>query len=313
MVPQNRGVTRKAKNAYTMTFSPRRDGDNCQVNYDSWTDDDVSLQTYFDEIGNSQPLSRAKEAELAERIAAGDERAREELAEANLLFVVTVAKKYRNRGLSFPELISAGNVGLMTAVDRFDATRGFKFISYAVWWIRQAIQQALAEDSRTVRLPINRISLLHKIARMRQQLGEANGGEPQDEEIAAALDLSVSEVRDTMLSGRRSVSLDRAAFDEDEDSTLLKRLADPDQESPDEIITRSSSQQQLEAVLGDLDEREHSIVRSYFGLDGSEPMTLEQIGDRMGLTRERIRQLKERAFSKLRHPSRREALRSLEG
>jgi len=296
-----------------MTFSPRRDGDNCQVNYDSWTDDDASLQTYFDEIGNSQPLSREKEAELAERIAAGDERAREELAEANLLFVVTVAKKYRNRGLSFPELISAGNVGLMTAVDRFDATRGFKFISYAVWWIRQAIQQALAEDSRTVRLPINRISLLHKIARMRQQLGEANGGEPPDEEIAAALDLSVSEVRDTMLSGRRSVSLDRAAFDEDEDSTLLKRLADPDQESPDEIITRSSSQQQLEAVLGDLDEREHSIVRSYFGLDGSEPMTLEQIGDRMGLTRERIRQLKERAFSKLRHPSRREALRSLEG
>ncbi|MEC8991346.1 MAG: RNA polymerase sigma factor RpoD/SigA [Candidatus Latescibacterota bacterium] len=282
------------------------------MNYDSWTDDDVSLQTYFDEIGNSQPLSREKEAELAERIAAGDERAREELAEANLLFVVTVAKKYRNRGLSFPELISAGNVGLMTAVDRFDATRGFKFISYAVWWIRQAIQQALAEDSRTVRLPINRISLLHKIARMRQQLGEANGGEPPDEEIAAALDLSVSEVRDTMLSGRRSVSLDRAAFDEDEDSTLLKRLADPDQESPDEIITRSSSQQQLEAVLGDLDEREHSIVRSYFGLDGSEPMTLEQIGDRMGLTRERIRQLKERAFSKLRHPSRREALRSLE-
>ena len=138
------------------------------MNYESWTDEDVSLQTYFQEIGNSQPLSREKEAELAERIAAGDGRAREELAEANLLFVVTVAKKYRNRGMSFSELISAGNVGLMTAVDRFDATRGFKFISYAVWWIRQSIQQALAEDSRTVRLPINRISLLHKIARTRQ-------------------------------------------------------------------------------------------------------------------------------------------------
>ena len=283
------------------------------MNYDSWTDEDVNLQTYFSEIGNSQPLSREKEAELAERIAAGDERAREELAEANLLFVVTVAKNYRNRGMSFLELISAGNVGLMTAVDRFDATRGFKFISYAVWWIRQAIQQALAEDSRTVRLPVNRISLLRKIARTRQQLGDANEGEPNDEDIARALDLSITEVRDTLLNGRRVVSLDRAAFDEDEDSTLLKRLADPDQEQPDEIITRSSSQKRLEMVLEGLDEREHSIVRSYFGLDGSEPMTLEQIGNRMGRTRERIRQLKERAFSKLRHPSRREELRSLEG
>jgi len=144
-------------------------------------------------------------------------------------------------------------------------------------------------------------------------LGDAKEGEPRDEEIAAALDLSISEVRDTMLSGRRAVSLDRAVFDEDEDSTLLKRLADDEQEQPDETITRSSSQKQLEMVLNDLDEREHSIVQSYFGLDGSEPMTLEQIGNRMGLTRERIRQLKERAFSKLRHPSRRDALRSLEG
>ena len=278
------------------------------MNYDSWTDEDVNLQTYFNEIGSSQPLSREKEAEVAQRIAAGDERAREELAEANLLFVVTVAKKYRNRGMSFSELISAGNLGLMTAVDRFDASRGFKFISYAVWWIRQAIQQALAEDSRTVRLPTNRISLLRKIARTRQQLGDANEGEPHDEEIADALELSITEVRDTLLSGRRAVSLDRAAFDDDEDSTLFKRLADPDQEQPDEIITRSSSQKQLEMVLKGLDAREHEIVQLYFGLDGSEPMTLEQIGHRMGVTRERIRQLKERAFSKLRHPSRLEAL-----
>ena len=144
-------------------------------------------------------------------------------------------------------------------------------------------------------------------------MGDAKEGEPRDEEIAAALDLSITEVRDTMLSGRRAVSLDRAVFDEDEDSTLLKRLADDEQEQPDETITRTSSQKQLEMVLNDLDEREHSIVQSYFGLDGSEPMTLEQIGNRMGLTRERIRQLKERAFSKLRHPSRRDSLRSLEG
>ncbi|MBT3342620.1 MAG: RNA polymerase sigma factor RpoD/SigA [Gemmatimonadetes bacterium] len=281
------------------------------MNHDSWTEDDVSLQAYFDEIGSSQPLSREKEAELAERIAAGDERAREELAEANLLFVVTVAKKYRNRGLSFPDLISAGNLGLMTAVDRFDATRGFKFISYAVWWIRQAIQQSLAEDSRTVRLPLNRIGLLRKIAHARRQLGEASGGEPLDEEIAASLDVTVAEVRETVLNGRHAVSLDRAVYDEDESSTLLTILADTTQAQPDEVITRLSSQKGLEMMLEGLDERELSIVRSYYGLDGSEPMTLEQIGDRMQLTRERIRQLKERAFSKLRHPSRRETLRSL--
>ena len=283
------------------------------MNHDSWTEDDVSLQAYFDEIGSSQPLSREKEAELAERIAAGDERAREELAEANLLFVVTVAKKYRNRGLSFPDLISAGNLGLMTAVDRFDATRGFKFISYAVWWIRQAIQQSLAEDSRTVRLPLNRIGLLRKIAHARRQLGEASGGEPLDEEIAASLDVTVAEVRETVLNGRHAVSLDRAVYDEDESSTLLTILADTTQAQPDEVITRLSSQKGLEMMLEGLDERELSIVRSYYGLDGSEPMTLEQIGDRMQLTRERIRQLKERAFSKLRHPSRRETLRSLFG
>ena len=274
------------------------------MNYESWADEDVSLQTYFNEITSSQPLSREKEAELAERIAAGDGRAREELAEANLLFVITIAKKYRNRGMSFSELISAGNLGLMTAVDRFDATRGYKFISYAVWWIRQAIQQALAEDSRTVRLPTNRISLLHKIARTRQQLGAANEGEPHDDEIAEALDLSISEVRGTLLSGRPTVSLDRGLTDDDEDSTLLRRLADPDQRQPDEVITRTSSQKQLEMALEILDEREHEIIRLYFGLDGSEPMTLEQIGHRMGVTRERIRQLKERAFSRLRDPAR---------
>ena len=282
------------------------------MNYESWTDEDVSLQTYFSEIASSTPLSRAKESELAERIAAGDNRAREELAEANLLFVVTVAKQYRNRGLSFSELISAGNLGLMTAVDRFDATRGFKFISYAVWWIRQAIQQTLAEDSRTVRLPLNRLNLLRKIARTAQQIGNANQGEPDDSEIAKALEIPVTQVRDTMLSGRRTVSLDRAVFDEDEDTTLLKRLADADQDQPDETVTRMSSQRQLERMLTGLDEREHEIIQLYFGLDGSEPITLEQIGDRMGLTRERIRQLKERAFGKLRHPSRHEELRSLE-
>ncbi|MFC1526646.1 RNA polymerase sigma factor RpoD/SigA, partial [Candidatus Latescibacterota bacterium] len=236
-----------------------------KVNYESWTDEEVSLQTYFNEITSSRPLSREKESELAERIAAGEERAREELAEANLLFVITIAKKYRNRGMSFSELISAGNLGLMAAVDRFDATRGFKFISYAVWWIRQAIHQALAEDSRTVRLPMNRISLLSKIARTRQQLGDATEGEPDDEEIANALDLSTTEVRGALLSGRRAVSLDRAVSDDDESSTLLNRLADPDQTQPDEAITRSSSQKRMQTVLEGLDGRECEIVQLYFG------------------------------------------------
>jgi len=283
-----------------------------KVNYQNWADEDVRLQMYFDEITGSQPLSRAEEAELSERIAAGDDRAREELAEANLLFVITVAKNYRNRGMSFSELISAGNLGLMTAVDRFDATKGFKFISYAVWWIRQAILQALAEDTRTIRLPVNRIDLLRKIAHARQQLGDANEGEPCDEEIAAALDLPVTEVRSTVLSGSHTVSLDRALYDDEDDSTLLQRLPDPELEHPDEAVTLSSSQEQLQVVLEGLDEREHEIIQLYFGLDGSEPMTLGQIGRRMGVTRERIRQLKVRALSRLRHPSHREVLRSLE-
>ena len=284
-----------------------------QVNYESWTDEDVSLQTYFNEIASSQPLSREKEAELAERIAAGDERAREELAEANLLFVVTVAKQYRNRGLSFSELISAGNLGLMTAVDRFDATRGYKFISYAVWWIRQAIQQALAEDSRTVRLPLNRLNLLRKIAphraaaRKRQRRRAPRRGDRRGP--------------GAVHHGGEGHHVERAA----RRVTRPRRLRRGRGHHPAQAVGRpgpgaagrvhhpvppaSSSWRRFLRVS---DEREHEIIQLYFGLDGSEPMTLEQIGDRMGLTRERIRQLKERAFCKLRHPSRHEELRPLE-
>ena len=279
---------------------------------ETYSEDDVTLRLYFDDISDSQPLAREVEVELSERIKQGDMHARDRLVQANLRFVIDVAKSYQNRGLSLPDLISAGNVGLLTAAERFDGAKGYKFISYAVWWIRQAIQQTLAEDSRTVRLPLNRLNLLRKIARTAQQIGNANEGEPDDSEIAKALEIPVTQVRDTMLSGRRTVSLDRAVFDEEEDTTLLKRLADADQDQPDETVTRMSSQRQLEQVLTGLDEREHEIIQLYFGLDGSEPMTLEQIGDRMGLTRERIRQLKERAFGKLRHPSRHKELRSLE-
>ena len=277
----------------------------------AWDSEDAGLQAYFNDIAKSKPLLREQETELASRIREGDSSAREELAQANLLFVISVAMKYKNRGLTLAELISAGNMGLMTAVDRFDPTRGYKFISYAVWWIRQAIMQALAEDVRTVHLPLNKVNLLHKISRMSQRLSGERKDEPELEEIAAALDVSVEEVRETVLSGRKAYSLDKE-FEEDDERSLMKTLVDASQEAPDANILRTSTQRQLETVLDGLDEREQRIVRLYFGLDGDKPLTLEQIGALMNLTRERIRQIKERAFSKLRHPSRYNDLRDLE-
>jgi len=262
-------------------------------------DDLVGLEAYFDDLSNSKPLSRERERELALGIQEGDAAAREELARANLLFVISVAKKYQNRGLTLAELISAGNLGLMTAVDRFDPGRGFKFISYAVWWIRQSILQTLAEEVRTVHLPLNRVSLLRKISKTRERLGEEEGQAPDVEAVAAALDVSVEEVEDTLLSGRQVYSLDRE-YQDDDDRTLLTTLADMDQEAPDTAVLRAASQAHLADILATLDDRERRIIRLYYGLDGNEPLTLEQIGDLMALTRERIRQIKERAFSKLR-------------
>ena len=277
----------------------------------AWDGEDAGLQAYFNDISKSKPLKREQETELANRIKAGDNSARDELAQANLLFVISVAMKYKNRGLSLAELISAGNMGLMTAVDRFDPSRGYKFISYAVWWIRQSILQSLAEDVRTVHLPLNKVTLLHKISRMSQQLSSEEKDEPDLEEIADALDVSIEEVRETLLSGRKSYSLDKE-FEEDDERSLMKTLVDASQEAPDANILRTNTQRQLDSVLDSLDEREQRIVRLYFGLDGDEPLTLEQIGAMMDLTRERIRQIKERAFSKLRHPSRYNDLRALE-
>ena len=281
------------------------------MSYNAWNGEDSSLQAYFNEVSTAKPLVREKEKELADRIREGDGTARDELVQANLLFVISIARKYQNRGLTLAELISAGNLGLMTAVDRFDPSRGYKFISYAVWWIRQSILQSLAEDVRTVHLPLNKVNLLHKISRMSQRLSGEQKDEPDLEEIAAALDVSIEEVRETVLSGRRAHSLDKE-FEEDDDRSLLKTLVDVSQEAPDANILRTATHRQLEHVLDSLDEREQRIVRLYFGLDGDEPLTLEQIGALMDLTRERIRQIKERAFSKLRHPSRSNDLRALE-
>ncbi len=274
------------------------------------SDEENTLRLYFDDIAESRPLSREREVELSARIQDGDMVARDELVQANLRFVIDVAKNYQNRGLSLLDLISAGNLGLLTAADRFDGTKGYKFISYAVWWIKQSILQTIAEHARTVRLPLNKLSLLKDISKASRKLGQGRESEPDIEEIAAELDVPPEEVLETMLSARSVRSLDES-FEEDDERSLLNILADHNQETPDDDILKRSARDQLEEVLDNLDERELRIIRLYFGLDGSESLTLEQIGGMMSLTRERVRQLKERALSKLRHPTRYQALLAL--
>jgi len=274
------------------------------------SDEENTLRLYFDDIAESRPLSREREVELSARIQEGDMEARDELVQANLRFVIDVAKNYQNRGLSLSDLISAGNVGLLTAAERFDGTKGYKFISYAVWWIKQSILQTIAEHARTVRLPLNKLSLLKDISKASRKLGQGRESEPDVEEIAAELDVPAQEILDTMLSARTVRSLDES-FEEDDERSLLNILADNNQETPDSDVITSSARTQLEEVLESLDERELRIIRLYFGLDGTEALTLVQIGGLMGLTRERVRQLKERALGKLRHPTRYQALLAL--
>jgi len=270
-------------------------------------DEESALRLYFDDIADSTPLPREKEVELSTKIRAGDMEARDELVQANLRFVIDVAKNYQNRGLSLADLISAGNVGLMTAAERFDGDKGFKFISYAVWWIKQSILQTIAEHARTVRLPLNKLSLLKDISKASRKLGQGREGEPPIEEIAAELDVAPREVLDTMLSARTVRSLDES-FEEDDERSLLNILTDDTQGTPDAEVMENSARAQLESVLESLDERELRIIRLYFGLGGNEALTLEQIGGLMSLTRERVRQLKERALGKLRAPGRYQAL-----
>ena len=272
--------------------------------------EESTLRLYFDDIADSTPLSREKEVELSAKIHAGDMEARDELVQANLRFVIDVAKNYQNRGLSLADLISAGNVGLMTAAERFDGTKGFKFISYAVWWIKQSILQTIADHARTVRLPLNKLSLLKDISKASRKLGQGRETDPEIEEIAAELDVSPQEVQDTILSARTVRSLDES-FEDDDERSLMNVLKDDNQLAPDGDVMEEASRSQLEYVLQSLDVRELRIIRLYFGLDGAEAMTLEQIGGLMSLTRERVRQLKERALGKLRHPQRYEALLSL--
>ena len=275
-------------------------------------DDDAEvLRRYFHDIEDSQPLSREREVELAERITRGDMEARDELVRANLRFVVDVARQYQNRGLTMAELVSAGNMGLMKAADRFDGERGFKFISYAVWWIRQSIMQTLTDQTRTVRVPVTRQNMMRDINRATHHLG----GDQRDVtvgEIAETLGVAEAEVLETMLKGRPETSLDRT-FEEGDDRNLLSTIPDESVDLADDAVSERDGRARIEGVLATLEDRERYIVRCYYGLDGEEPLTLEQIGGSMGLTRERVRQLKERALGRMRGPERYQLLEQAAG
>ncbi|HID95950.1 MAG TPA: sigma-70 family RNA polymerase sigma factor [Candidatus Latescibacteria bacterium] len=274
-----------------------------------YTKEDRSLEQYLQEIGRIELLKPEEEIELARRIRVGDEKALEKLVRANLRFVVSVAKQYQNQGLSLSDLISEGNLGLIKAARRFDETKGYKFISYAVWWIRQAILQALAEQSRIVRLPLNRVGALHKIGKVSSELEQEFGREPSPDEIADELDMSANEVMDTLRISSRHLSLD-APFNEDEDNRLLDVMSDDLQPSPDEDLMQDALKDDIEKALGTLNAREAEVITLYFGLNGKQPLTLEEIGERFGLTRERVRQIKEKAIRRLRHASRSRPLRT---
>jgi RNA polymerase primary sigma factor len=277
------------------------------TNYEILSDEDSALRLYFDDIADSKPLSREKEVELAAKIQDGDQAARDELIQANLRFVIDVAKGYQNRGLSLPDLICAGNIGLITAAERFDGTKGYKFISYAVWWIKQSILQTIADQSRTVRLPLNKQALLKDISKASRRLAKGRESDPHLEEIAAELDMPVGDVMDALLSARTIRSLDES-FEDDDERSLMSVLTDKQQVTPDADVLDDAVRTQIWSLMDVLSDRERYILRLYFGLDGEDPLTLEQIGALMNLTRERVRQLKERALGKMRAPERTDAL-----
>jgi RNA polymerase primary sigma factor len=274
-----------------------------------YRDEDRSLDLYLREIGETPLITAEQEVELAKRIKQGDHDALERLTKANLRFVVSVAKQYQNQGLSLADLINEGNIGLIKAAKRFDETRGFKFISYAVWWIRQAILQALAEQSRIVRLPLNRVGTLHKIGKVSSSLEQEYGREPSPDEIARELELSALEVSDTLKISNSHLSLD-APFSVSEDNSLIDVLEDEFQPSPDENLLDDSLRIEIEKALDTLTPREAEVINLYFGLNGEKALTLEEIGARFGLTRERVRQIKEKAIRRLRHTSRSKSLRA---
>lgn len=258
-----------------------------------------SLEKYLQEIGKVELITPEEEVKLAERIKQGDQRALDRLTKANLRFVVSVAKQYQNQGLSLPDLINEGNLGLIKAAQRFDETRGFKFISYAVWWIRQSILQALAEQSRIVRLPLNKVGLTNRISKAFSQLEQEYEREPSAEELAEALDLEIDEVASTLNMSNRHVSMD-SPLGEGEDNTLIDVMHNPNAESTDEELDHKQSlQTEIDRSLKTLTERQQEVIRYFFGIGVDHPLSLEDIGERFNLTRERVRQIKDKAISKL--------------
>lgn len=275
----------------------------------SYYREERSLDQYLQEIGDVPLLTAEEEIELARSIRNGDHGALERLTKANLRFVVSVAKQYQNQGLYLTDLINEGNLGLIKAAKRFDETKGFKFISYAVWWIRQAILQALAEQSRIVRLPLNRVGALHKIGRVSSDLEQEFGREPSAEEIAEELDMTSGEIMDTLRISSRHLSLD-APFTPGEDNRLIDLIEDEMQSSPDESLMEEALKNEIVRALDSLSPREGEVLTLYFGINSDRSFTLEEIGIRFGLTRERVRQIKEKAIRRLRHASRSQRLRT---
>ena len=271
----------------------------------------ASRDKYLQEIGREDLITVEEEVELAQRIKKGDRKALDKLTKANLRFVVSVAKQYQNQGLSLPDLINEGNVGLIKAAEKFDETRGFKFISYAVWWIRQSILQALAEQSRIVRLPLNQVGSLNKISKALSKFEQEHERRPSSEELAKELGVDEGKISDTLKVGGRHISVD-APFVEGEENSLLDVLQDSNSPNADKELIDESLAKEIDRSLATLTERESDIIKMFFGI-GYQEMTLEEIGDKFGLTRERVRQIKEKAIRRLRNNSRSKLLKTYLG
>jgi len=267
-----------------------------------------TLDQYFKEIGEVSLLTAEEEIELTKRIKKNDHKAMETLVQANLRFVVSVAKEYQHQGLSLSDLISEGNIGLIKAAKRFDETRGFKFISYAVWWIRQSILQALAEHSRVVRLPLNKVGVLNKIGRVHEKLEKELERRPNTEEVAESMEMNGRDVYETLKMAGRHLSLE-APLQEEDGNRLVDVLENSDQPLPDDDLNSDSLKIEIEDVLSTLSEKEAKVIKLYYGLEGERPLTLEEIGEVFNLTRERVRQIKKKAIRRLRHTSRSQYLR----
>ena len=272
----------------------------------------ASLDKYLQEIGKVELITAEEEVALAQRIKQGDRHALEKLTKANLRFVVSVSKQYQNQGLSLPDLINEGNLGLIKAAQRFDETRGFKFISYAVWWIRQSILQALAEQSRIVRLPLNKIGAINKINKAYAKLEQDNEREPNIEEIAEMLDLPENEIKESMRNSGRHLSMD-APLATDEENNLYDVLKTDENTTPETELLYDSLRKEIDRAISTLTPREADVIRLYFGLNSKHPMTLEEIGEKFDLTRERVRQIKEKAIRRLKHTSRSKILKTYLG